>query len=488
MKSYKTILILISILLILTTFLPITLENPIAISISQESCYDNPLTQHGKLSKENKKNIVSNPSDIIELDQSQTQGENQFQLYNGNWAAQSFKPSLDVLSRVSIFINLTDNEESISKPEINKLDNQITTMIQNHIQDTCKRKYSIMDTLIDSLIATLSPKTIHINDETHNLTVSIRKELHGEDIVLISKNISMSIDEQYWIDWDLPDIIVEPSQTYYIILHTKGGNENYFYNWFYNDGGSDSNVYKNGTAFYSSNSGNTWQSLDDGHDDFIFKTYGYVSYLAPEEGDGITEYWVLIAADGQGEQDLNSYAENLADDLQNKLMVFGWDPNHITLLVNDDVASGFQNAVAWMDEMDDGDDLCIYYGFGQNNTIHVNNWLHQLDRLGAKGLGIIIDSSYSGKIINEYGKSGRVILTSCHALEPSFYQPGYGFGIFSYYFLRSLHPLRDINEDGWISLEESFDYVYTRVWMEGFYDQRPQLYDDFPGEFNFIEI
>ena len=55
-----------------------------------------------------------------------------------------------------------------------------------------------------------------------------------------------------------------------------------------------------------------------------------------------------------------------------------------------------------LDEMDDGDDLCLYYGFGQNNRSHVNSWLQLLDRLGSKGLGLIIDSSYSGRIINEY--------------------------------------------------------------------------------------
>jgi len=111
-----------------------------------------------------------------------------------------------------------------------------------------------------------------------DVILSIRNELNGTD--LISKSIPASDIpllnwSQYpngnWVEFDFDNIYLNPTIQYYIILQATGkmdSNNRFFWgiSW-------DRNPYPNGTA-YEEYKGN-WQETHSGTDDFCFKTYGY---------------------------------------------------------------------------------------------------------------------------------------------------------------------------------------------------------------------
>jgi VCBS repeat-containing protein len=149
-----------------------------------------------------------------ELDQEQTKGNYNFVAYGSRWGSQSFKPTLETLTRVELRVRRRGNPPN-------------------------------------------------------NLVVSIRDSLTGEDLTVISKPPSEIPSTVGWIDFDFEDIAVTPGETYYIVLRTTGGNmlNSYIWKFGYNT------PYTDGEMWFSSNAGASWSRYPQY--DFCFKTYGY---------------------------------------------------------------------------------------------------------------------------------------------------------------------------------------------------------------------
>jgi hypothetical protein len=156
--------------------------------------------------------IVPETTDI--LDQEQSINTNSFTLFLNRYAAQSFIPQLDMLTRVELYVK-------------------------------------------------------QLGNPTDDLIVSIRDNLYGADITSISipsGDIPISLD---WVEFDIPDIDVTPGNTYYIIIKTIDGSSTQYYKLGYASG----NPYADGSFWYSNDYGSNWGEFSTY--DLTFKTYGY---------------------------------------------------------------------------------------------------------------------------------------------------------------------------------------------------------------------
>jgi len=102
-----------------------------------------------------------------------------------------------------------------------------------------------------------------------------------------------------------------------------------------------------------------------------------------------------------------------------------------------------------------------------------------LDRVEAKKMVAFLDSCYSAATVNRTDKKrsimikkdpfqkfkgkGRVIITSSDGKEQSVEIDNFGHGVFTYYLLKALKGDADKNSDGYIELDEVWDYVKYRV-------------------------
>lgn len=102
-----------------------------------------------------------------------------------------------------------------------------------------------------------------------------------------------------------------------------------------------------------------------------------------------------------------------------------------------------------------------------------------LDRVEANKMIAFLDSCYSAATVNRTDKKrsimikkdpfqkfkgkGRVIITSSDGKEESLEIEKFGHGVFTYYLLEALKGESDENKDGFVELDEVWDYVKYRV-------------------------
>ena len=119
----------------------------------------------------------------------------------------------------------------------------------------------------------------------NNVSISIRDSLDGEDltsVVVLSNQIKTLLPD--WFTADFPDINVTPETTYYIIWEPTEGDENepYFW-WGYSKANPGDDPYDRGAQILN---GEEVERAD-----FCFRTYGYsiptISIISPENGDEI---------------------------------------------------------------------------------------------------------------------------------------------------------------------------------------------------------
>ena len=154
------------------------------------------------------------------LDQQQpTSCGHAYSITNQQWLAQSFKPSLEVLTRVKLWIfkagNPPDDEE---------------------------------------------------------ITVSIRENLDESDKVTLS--IDASPISNQWVEFDFTDMVLTPDDTYYIVVRANGGDVVNCYSWVFDI----NNPYERGEGWFSIDGGSNWYLADTPdwpESDCCFKTYGY---------------------------------------------------------------------------------------------------------------------------------------------------------------------------------------------------------------------
>ena len=156
-------------------------------------------------------NVIPESTDT--LDQDQPAYSNVFSLFLFRYAAQSFIPQLNVLTRVELYVKQVGNP-------------------------------------VDDLV------------------VCIRDDLNGDDLTSISIHSGDIPTTPDWVEFDFPDLSVTPGDTYYIILYADGGSTTQYYSLGYSSG----NPYADGSYWISSNYGSTWMEFSIY--DLTFKTYG----------------------------------------------------------------------------------------------------------------------------------------------------------------------------------------------------------------------
>jgi len=109
-----------------------------------------------------------------------------------------------------------------------------------------------------------------IGTPTDNLSVSIRSSLDGQDITSISLPPKEIPTDKDWIEFDFEDVLVNISQTYYILFTPLG--TGMIYTWFgYDNHNFDS--YSKGEAWLYANG--EWSTENFAIKDWCFKTYVY---------------------------------------------------------------------------------------------------------------------------------------------------------------------------------------------------------------------
>ncbi|MFO7678281.1 MAG: hypothetical protein R6V50_07875 [Thermoplasmatota archaeon] len=106
--------------------------------------------------------------------------------------------------------------------------------------------------------------------------LAVREDLYGENLAVISAQASQfpvvedepTEDDLEWIEFNFDDIWVAIGETYYLVLYTANITNNFY--WV---GGNGTNVYPNGSAYFSIDDGQTWEEFIEDADG-CFQTYG----------------------------------------------------------------------------------------------------------------------------------------------------------------------------------------------------------------------
>ena len=104
---------------------------------------------------------------------------------------------------------------------------------------------------------------------TFDYTVAIRDDLNGSDLASVNLSAAEITTANFsWEEFDIPDLMVTPGDTYYIVSSTVNATDNWYYWGLYMNG----TVYPNGTIYYTINNGMNWPEEPNG--DMTFNTYG----------------------------------------------------------------------------------------------------------------------------------------------------------------------------------------------------------------------
>jgi hypothetical protein len=107
-------------------------------------------------------------------------------------------------------------------------------------------------------------------DPVH-ITVSIRDNLTGSDLATKTIDTSKVTIKYTWVLFDFEDISIIPDNTYFIVCSGDAGDATNVYCWFF----SDNDTYNRGEAWYRVNQVANWITLEQAGfgADFCFKTY-----------------------------------------------------------------------------------------------------------------------------------------------------------------------------------------------------------------------
>lgn len=148
-----------------------------------------------------------------ELDQQQTEFDIVISIYGNYQIAQSFVPTLGNLTRIQLYLSKIGNIQT-------------------------------------------------------NLSLIIRNQISSNDLANMTINFSNVTETKEWIEFNYTSVELQVGKPYYLIFKTTGGNENNSYQCYV----SSTNLYDNGTNYYSSDGGTSWKQ--NSSRDLCFKTFG----------------------------------------------------------------------------------------------------------------------------------------------------------------------------------------------------------------------
>jgi hypothetical protein len=215
MKKQKILCIVIC-LILLGTFSTVASQQFHEVTVSDMMKCAN---DHFKKGENAYSQVVLN--DQLDQEQPTTCGE-AISLSNASWRyAQSFRPSLGILTRVELFLGK-------------------------------------QGTLPEDLL----------------ITVSIKESLYHDDLTMASINGSGITDEGDWLSFNLTSLGIEQGKLYYIICRVNRNLDDIHVLWFFDF----NDPYPAGDPYVSENNGQSWRSLDKPYGfpdkDLCFKTYG----------------------------------------------------------------------------------------------------------------------------------------------------------------------------------------------------------------------
>lgn len=194
---------------------------------------------------------------------------------------------LSVISTMTVGISLQQNNEAISQTyesvygdEIDQFMTDFEGSIPLGNTDIFGMpvNLSIAQSFIPQMELLTRVKFFMARSETASSPcfLAVREDLHGENLGVISLQPSQfpvveddpTEDDLEWIEFNFDDIWVDIGETYYLVLYTANITHNYY--WV---SGNGTNVYANGSAFFSMDDGQTWEQLIEDADG-CFQTYG----------------------------------------------------------------------------------------------------------------------------------------------------------------------------------------------------------------------
>lgn len=412
--------------------------------------------------------ILQHLASLDNVDQSQEQNDDYYEIRGGTWCTQSFTP-------------------------------------QTYGKLTGVELYMKKQTRIFSFPFLLKKGTDGWWDQDlGDLTLEVYDKLSttGEPLTSVTLSRDSIAKKDGWILFDVPDIDVWIGDTYYLVLHTTGGGDKNYYMWYYGNG----DPYSNGVAYHNINGGEgSWYPHDF---DFCFRTYGEYSGKEP---DGIVDRFAVLVYQTNVEQE--QIFKNDVTDMRDVLVHHGWEEDNIIIKTAN--LNSIRNAIQQIAGLADQDDICMYFhsSHGSEGGAHGVGY-SQLDEALDKVISnvvVIINACHSGSAIPYLKQTHRVILTGCRPNELVGWDPSINNWVFSYFLADETGAYSkqfkgkygvpgpdtdgkyrdgafarkscDTNGDGWVSAEEAYSYVshwMQRTWGHG--GSHPQMYDGCDGE------
>jgi len=235
--------------------------------------------------------------------------------------------------------------------------------------------------------------------------------------------------------------------------------------------------------------------------------------------NGDTEYWAVLIGVDYTEYIGNVFSlpvdENAECMYKTLLTSDHWQADHIKVLTNDDATlTNIIAALLWLDLMDDGDDISLVYyaahgyqlGFdlppvdeedekdeilttwktGKNPLAVITDDLltYLLDRLDSQGVAVIIDSCYSGGMIDS-SQNGRVVMTCCRENESGHFA---GWKCLGSFISEGYQGYADGDVDGMVSAEEAYYYAAPLYYDALHTKNNPTIDDRYPGELILTDV
>ncbi len=219
-----------------------------------------------------------------------------------------------------------------------------------------------------------------------------------------------------------------------------------------------------------------------------------------------TEYWAVLVGINNypGQSKDLPYSINEISSFKNALLHGeNWLPSHIQVLSDKNASrEGIFDALEWLDEQEDENDVTVFYYIGHGSQDYNRNESlsvydskisdkeldEQFDNLEGRVV-IILDCCHSGGFIEELGQMKRVILTACSKDEAAYQVHELKSGIFGYFVNICLEKLTKTAEVTFLCSWIGTIYYTTQLSEEynEDYTMHPKIYDGCFGPVKIIK-